>query len=79
MFGELTIVGALVSLLTQWIKKKFGTEGLKTSGIVILFSIIGGAAYWVLEGTSIWANFLEILAVASTIYAFIFNLLPAKK
>lgn len=79
MFGELTIVGAVVSLLVQWLKKKYGTEGLKTTGIVLALSLLAGTAYYFLEGTEMWGAFLHILATASTAYALVFNQLKTKE
>lgn len=72
-FLSIGIVGAALSMATQWLQDKYGVEGTETKVIAIVGSVILGGAIWFLQGTEIWASILGVLAAASTVYAFIFK------
>ena len=68
---ETIALGALVSALVQWLKNALGTNKAGTLALVAVlsFALAGGA--WLLQHYNLWAQFLAIVATASTIYAFI--------
>lgn len=72
-FLEISIVGALLSLVIEYITNKANTNPLGGKTLAILLSIVVGAAYWFLSGTAIWQSILGILAAASTVYAIVFS------
>ena len=63
------IVGAVVALIVQGIKKLADTSGFKTVGLAILVSLSAAACYYFLQPTSYWEHFIKILALVETIYA----------
>lgn len=68
-FLGITIVGSALSVVIEFIKATFGTQGNKTKLLTILLAIIVGGAYVLLAGTPIWTTILGVLAAASTVYA----------
>lgn len=72
-FLSIGIVGAALSMATQWLQDKYGVEGTETKLIALAGSVLLGAAVWFLQGTEIWASILGVLAAASTVYAFVFK------
>jgi hypothetical protein len=65
------IVGALVSVLVEMIKTRFGTDSLTTKALTILLCILLGGAYSVLSGTAAYQGVLGTLLTATTIWAFV--------
>ena len=68
MFGEIAIVGAVVSVLVELIKRKFGSTGWVSVSVVVFLSLIAGYVYWYLNGTVLWESFLQVLVFASAVY-----------
>ena len=65
-------IGAIVSVLVQLIKKLADTTKLGSIALAIIFSFIGGAAYYFLKShTDLLAASGHILGYASAIYAII--------
>ncbi len=67
--GSVLLVGAMVSIIQQWLKSRSWGEITKR-----LFSVclaLGAAGIYILfKETAFWATFLSILVSASAIYAF---------
>ena len=68
---EIAIVGAVVSLFTQWAKKQFGTNEYRTLAIVAVASLIAAAIYTYLKASGYWETFYGVLITAGASYAFI--------
>jgi len=68
---SLGIVGVIVSIMAQWIKAKFGSKPTEAKLIVVVLSLIGGTVYYLYSGTAIFLAFVEVLGIASTIWALI--------
>lgn len=68
---EILIAGVVVSLLVQWLKKRFGTDEYKTLGVVAAVSLVGAAAYTSLVAAGYWESVLEILVTAGAFYTYI--------
>lgn len=68
-FYGVLVVGSLLSLVIQAIKKKFGTESSTTRGLTIGLSVAVGTGYWYLERSGWKETVLGILAAASAFYA----------
>lgn len=68
---EIGIIGVVASLITEGIKRYFGTTSWGSRAVVVGLSLLFGAGYWFLKDTSLWTSFLGILATASTVYAFL--------
>lgn len=66
----IAIVGAGLSAVIQWLKIKFGAEGLAVKLLTILLAIIVGTLYVFLRDTAVWPTILGVLGAASTVYAF---------
>ena len=68
---QFAVVGAIVSLLVQWLKQyTFG--GWRTQVILIVLSFIGGAAYLFFQAhTNYWLDVVKVLGVADVAYSFI--------
>jgi len=67
--GSLLLVGAAVSLLVQYIKLKCNDNELKVRSILIFISILVGTIYYFLRGTPAWIAIVEIISVASAVWA----------
>jgi len=65
------ILGIIVSLVVQWVKKTLGTDRMKTMFAVLVFSFVAAAVYVLVEGTSIWPMLLRVMTVAGAFYTFI--------
>lgn len=65
------IIGALVSLIVQFIKNKFGTSEYQTLAAVLLVSFVGAATYVLLADTSFWPVIMQVVVVAGAFYAYI--------
>jgi hypothetical protein len=68
-FVSIGVVGALLSVLVQWFKAKFGTDGWGTKLMTIVLAIIVGFVYVVYAKTEIFTTILATLGAASTVYA----------
>lgn len=64
-------IGALVSLIVQFLKKKLGTDTMGTMFAVLMISFIGAAAYVLLVDTPIWQTLLQVIITAGAFYTFI--------
>lgn len=77
-FLTIGIVGTAITLLTQYLKTKFG-GGPKTLAILAGLSIIGGTIYFFLQShVAIWQAVLAILASATLVYNFALQFLEKK-
>jgi hypothetical protein len=72
-FGSLLIIGAVVSLLVQAIKKYIGTSEWWTLAVVVVISILGGFVYYAWGTTPYWQSFVEVLTTAGGIYTYIIH------
>ena len=72
-FLGLGIVAAGLSVALQALKNRFGAKPNALKAIVILGSVVLGAAYWFLQGTQILVAIFGILGIASTIFALVMN------
>ena len=70
MLVELAILGAVASLLVQWLKQG-GNSKLHTLTILVVVSFVLAVGVWALQQYNLWAWFLGIVATANTIYAFV--------
>lgn len=69
--GSYVIIGAVVSLITQLIKEKWGTESKTTLGVVIGVSVLAGSAYYLIGNTSLLEPIISILGFAGAVYTYI--------
>lgn len=76
---QLAIVGAVVSLLVQAIKKWAGTEGMANIAIVVGVSVVAGAVYFYAKDTAFWPVFVQILSFAGAVYSFLIKQFEAEK
>lgn len=65
------ILGSAVSLLVQWLKKKFGTSEWKTLGVLLVVSLVAAFAYTYLVTAGYWQTVAEILVLAGAFYTFV--------
>lgn len=65
------VIGAVVSVIVQFLKNRFGTESAITLTIVMALSVVSGAIYYFLKETTLWQPILQILAFAGAIYTYI--------
>jgi len=69
-FLAIGIIGVIMSLVIEFIKKKFSSKPLVTKGITVALAVVLGTVYYFLSTTVYFASVLGILGVASTVYAF---------
>ncbi len=65
------IMGVLVSLLVQWAKTYFGTDGWKTMALSVGVSLAAAAVYVFLQAAGYWEVVAHVFIVASAFYAVI--------
>lgn len=70
------ILGAVVSVLIQLIKKYFDTSSWQSWGIAIVVSVAVAIIYTGLIKTGFWDSFLQILTVAGAVYSYIISMMP---
>lgn len=70
MIGELTILGALASVLVQWLKQK-GQSKLFSLTVLVVVSVVLAVGAWFIQEYGFWELFLGIMASASLIYSFL--------
>ena len=65
------VIGAVVSVIVQFLKNKFGTESQWTLLIVAGLSVVAGSIYFLLKDTSYWQSIISVLVYAGAIYTYI--------
>jgi hypothetical protein len=79
MEALLVLLGVLVSIVVQLIKKTFGPNMLGTYLAVIIFSLLGGALYYWIRSTAYWPAVFQILTFAGAFYTFILKQMDSTK
>jgi hypothetical protein len=69
--GSYIVIGAIVSIIVQLIKKNLSTTKEGTLLAVLTISIISGTAYYLIKDTSLWQPIISILGFAGAVYAYI--------
>ena len=64
-------IGIVVSLAVQYMKSRGKTDVAGTYLIVCLVSFVGAGLYVLVEDTSIWPVFMQVLTVSGAFYAFV--------
>lgn len=71
-FLGISIIGVGASLLVQFIKNQFGTQSTTTKLILVFIALVTGAGYYVLQlNQDFYQIVIQILGIASIVYAFI--------
>lgn len=65
------IIGIIVSLLTQWLKSAFPTQGWKTMFVLIGVSVFSAVVYTYLVSVGLWDTIVSVLVTAGAFYAFV--------
>jgi hypothetical protein len=65
------VIGAVVSVIVQFLKNKYGTASQWTLVIVAGLSIVAGTIYFLLKDTIYWQSVISILGFAGAIYTYI--------
>jgi len=66
-----TVVGAIVSVIVQFLKNKYGTNTQGTLTAVIVISIVAGVGYYFIKQSPFLPAVIQILAFAGAIYTYI--------
>ena len=72
------IIGAGVSLLLQWVKQKFTSQG-QTLGFLLLLCLAAAGIYTVLVEVGYWETVAHILILAGAFYTFIIQRFEGEK
>ncbi len=78
-FIMLPIVGAVVSLLVQFIKSSARTSRTQTIALVVAFSVLSAGVYWFVNETAVWEIALKVLLYANAVYGFIISYFETKQ
>lgn len=65
------IIGVIVSLVVQAVKKYAGDSDWLKMAIVLILSIFASAIYYFVKDTAFWQTLLQILTTAGATYTFI--------
>lgn len=65
------IVGAVVSVVVQGIKKYSGTTSLKTGAVLVGLSLVSGIGLFYAKQYGIWDSALQVLVYAGATYGLI--------
>jgi len=68
-FLSIAIIGAVLAMMVQFIKNKYGLDSIKTKAMTLALAIVIGAGYYFLSQTIWWQTILGVLASASTVWA----------
>jgi hypothetical protein len=68
-FVGIAIVGTALSLVQQWINKKWELNSALNRALILVLSLVVGIVYFVLRATTWWTTIIGVLAAASTVYA----------
>ena len=69
-FIGISIIGAALSYVINYIKSEYGTESNQTKMLTIGLAVVVGILYYFIRSTSWYQTILGILAASSTVYAF---------
>jgi hypothetical protein len=72
-FLAIGIIGAIISIIFEYGKKKWGVESHQSKILMISISMIIGAVYYWASSLAIWQSVLGILAASSTMYAMFYS------
>ena len=72
-FLSIGIIGSLIPIVVEWLKKKYGDENARA--YTIWLSIIIGTAIYFVSQTPIWQSILGCLAGASLMYSYVLKVL----
>jgi hypothetical protein len=72
-FLAISIICALISIIFEWGKKKWGVESHESKMLMISISMLVGAVYYFASSLAIWQSVLGILAASSTMYAMFYS------
>lgn len=72
------ILGVVVTLLVQGIKKFFGTSEYATLAVVLVLSVIAAALNYYYSDAAFWRDGVEILLSAGGIYALLIERFKTK-
>lgn len=67
------ILGVIVSIIVQGIKKNRALKGVKTLIVVLLISLVASVMYTALNYAGLWETTAQILITAGAFYAFILS------
>ncbi len=70
MVAEL-FLGAIVSLLVEFVKTTFGTKKWITISLAVLLSLLAGLYMWSAKSFGFWQPTIQILGFAGAAYTFI--------
>lgn len=70
-FVSIMIVGVGLSLLMEWISRKFGVNGGAAKALTLLLSLAVGSIYVWIKDTAYFQTIVLVLTTASTVYALI--------
>jgi hypothetical protein len=65
------IIGVIVGLFVQYLKRKLGTDVAGTYLVVLLLSFVAAGTYVLIKDTTLWPAILQIMTVAGAFYAYI--------
>lgn len=65
------LLGVIISLIVQSLKKTFGMEGGKVIAYCVILSLFGAGAYVGLVEVGYWDTVREVLITAGAFYAFV--------
>ena len=73
----IVILGVVVSIIAEIIKRYFSTNKLATLVVVLAMSIIAAVVYYFISQSAIFPTIIQILIIAGAFYAYLIrNILP---
>lgn len=64
-------VGAVVSLVVEWLKSKVNLGEYKTLAVLLAASLVGAGVYTYLVDIGYWPTVANVLVLAGAFYAFV--------
>lgn len=65
------LLGVVVSLFVEWVKRTFGTDVFITYIVVLVLSFMAATTYVFVKDTALWPVLVQIVTVAGSFYAFV--------
>lgn len=65
------IIGVIVGIFVQMLKKRLGTDVVGTYLVVLLLSFVAAGTYVLIKDTALWPVLLQVATVAGAFYAYV--------
>jgi len=70
-------IAAVVSVVVQLVKKRFGTSMIMTTVVLIGLSLLAGLGMWYLQSANYWETAVQVTVMGAGVWALVLKKLEA--